>query len=65
MNTTKPPTLTSISFRQAGFSLVELMIVIVVMGILAAIAVPIYNNNVKYYFRLIIKMVCSNTFIYN
>ena len=30
-----------------AFSLVELMIVIVIIGVLAAVAVPVYNNNVK------------------
>ena len=32
--------------RNSGFSLVELMIVIVIIGVLAAVAVPSYNNNV-------------------
>jgi len=33
--------------RQGGFTLVELMIVVIVVGILAAVAFPIYNDQVR------------------
>ena len=44
-----------LSSRQQGFTLLELMIVMVVIGLLAAIAIPAYTSNIKHAREAVLK----------
>jgi general secretion pathway protein G len=50
-----PPQRTLVREAESGFTLLELMIVMVVIGLLAAIAIPAYTSNIKHAREAVLK----------
>ncbi len=55
----KKPTLPSFSSRRQGFTLVELLIVITIIGVLAGIAMPVFSQVTKNAKKTQTRMLCN------